>query len=63
MKFIINAAKAGAVTTTLCSGGGLMLLVTVCVTCVFVGVWLVVKNCSGIGCLHSAELILKLKLL
>lgn len=22
MKFIINAAKAGAVTTTLCSGGG-----------------------------------------
>lgn len=51
MKFIMNA-----VTASLCSGGW-MLLVTLCVPCMFG-----VKNCSEIGCLLSAELILKLKL-
>lgn len=49
-------------TATLCSGG-LVLLLALGVTCVFGGVLFVVKNGSEIGCLRSAELILKLKLL
>lgn len=48
MKFIINAARAGAVTATLCAGGW-MLLVTLSGTFVFGGVLFMVKNCSEIG--------------
>lgn len=49
-------------TATLCSGA-LVLLVALGVTCVFGGALLGVKNGSEIGCLHSAELMLELKLL
>lgn len=64
MKFIFNPAKAGAVDNYfLCSVVlgvfFLVLLVScVCMACVFVGVLIIIKNCSKISWLCSDKLIL-----